>query len=83
MKMELYIVLFKIRKTKKEIKLNILWNNFVKNNKNKGKFIYENKKYALNKILEINQIKSNEIKVKMILDEYCPNRSSMFDNCNS
>ena len=87
MKTDLYKMTYKNKKIKRKYKLNILGNNFVKNNKNKGKYIYNNKKYALNDILIIDNrknINNNEkIKIKIVLDDNCTNKSCMFANCNS
>ena len=74
---------FQINKYKEKFRLNILGKNFVLNNKNKGKYIYKNKKYLLNEFLDFENIENNEIKIKMILDENCPDKSFMFTNCNT
>ena len=80
MKMEFYKIHFENKSIKKEINLNILGKEFFLNNKNKGKIIYENKKYDFADFFKIKNAQKNEIKVKIILDEYCPNRSFMFNN---
>ena len=71
MKMEFYKIHFENKNIKKEINLNILGKEFFLNNKNKGKIIYENKKYDFADFFKIKNAQKNEIKVKIILDEYC------------
>ena len=83
MERELYKMTYRNKKITKKYKLNILGYNFVLNNRNKGKFIYNNKKYSLKEQMSINGIKSEKIKIKLILDKYCPNKSFMFAYCNS
>ena len=62
--------------------LRILGDIFVKNNKNKGKLIYKNKKYSLKNFISMNNIKETELKIKMLLDKDCSNKSSMFSLCD-
>ena len=64
----IYILIFKISETKKEKNLQILGEDFVKNNINKGKIVYNNKKYNLRNKFKIRNEKEFEIKIKMVLD---------------
>ena len=64
-----------------ETNLRILGENFVKNNKNKGKLIFNNQKRALKDIIEVN-IFPNQIKIKLILNKNIANKSEMFKDCN-
>ena len=69
---------------KKEIKANnlrILGEEFVKNNKNKGKLIINNKKYPLKVFISDYVLK--ERKIKMILRKDIYNKSCLFKNCDS
>ena len=70
-----------IKKENKSYNIKILDNIFVKNNKNKGKLIINNKKYKLKEFININEIKNNIIKINMILSKELSNISHLFDNC--
>ena len=59
----------------------ILGNDFVKNNKNKGKLIINNKKYKLKEFINQEEFKDNKIKINMILSKDLSNISHLFDNC--
>ena len=59
----------------------ILGNDFVKNNKNKGKLIINNKKYKLKEFINKEEFKDNKIKINMILSKDLSNISHLFDNC--
>ena len=70
---------YKIENDQKKLKL--LGEEFVKNNKNKGNLIINNKKVSLKDKIAIKEITKN--KVLMILDEFVSNRSCMFKDCES
>ena len=55
--------------------------NFVKNNKNKGKLIINNKKYKLTKFINVKEFKDDIIKINMILSKELSNISHLFENC--
>ena len=63
--------------------LRILGKEFIKNNKNKGKLIIDNKKYPFQEFVIIHGISEGEIKIKIILNGNSYNRSYMFKNCES
>ena len=75
--MELYKMTYKIEET--ENNLGIIGEDFVRNNKNKGKLIIENKKYPLKAHFLIKEIKTK--KIRMILIKNIYNKSWMFKNC--
>ena len=77
----MYKLTFKINKLITKKGLQILGSEFVRNNINKGKIIYKNKTFKLKEILQINNIKENELKIKMIINRNCFNINSMFENC--
>lgn len=79
MKMELYKMTYKIEET--ENNLGIIGDFFLRNNKNKGKLIIENKKYPLKAHFPIKEIKTK--KIRMILIKNIYNKSWMFKNCES
>ena len=71
-------------KIKNEInvdKVRICGEMFVENNRNKGSLILKNKKFPLNSLINIQDIKKN--KIKMILNKNIYNKSYMFENCES
>ena len=78
MEAELYKMTYKFEKNKV---LRILGEEFVKNNRNKGKLIINNRKFFLEGELLINKIKKNNIKMK--LNKNIFNKSYMFKNCES
>ena len=53
----------------------------MKNNKNKGKLIINNKKYKLKEFINSNEIKNDIIKINIILSKEISNISHLFDNC--
>ena len=61
--------------------LRILGDYFVKNNKNKGKLIINNKKCSIKDIVLFKNINKN--KIYMILGKNIYNKSCMFKNCES
>ena len=56
METEKYKMIYQIKKQEQE-DINILGKKFAENNKNKGKIVYNNKKYKLNYIFSIKGIK--------------------------
>ena len=81
MESDLYIMKYKDYKLKREKSLRVLGNVFIRNNINKGKLIYKNKKYNLDKEFLISNIKENELKLIMILNKDSINIKRMFENC--
>ena len=81
MENEKYVLFYETNK--KSNVLRILGEEFVRNNKNKGKIIYENKIYSLRELFPINDNINNELKIIMILSKNCYNKSCMFKNCSS
>ena len=74
------------KKEKNIYNIRILGETFVKNNRNKGKLIINNKKSRLKDIIPISIIKENIeniIKIKMILNKHIFNFSCMFKDCSS
>ena len=63
--------------------LRILGNNFVKNNKNKGKLIVNNKKQKITEFINIILINDNRIKIKLLLSKNIPNKSCLCRDCTS
>ena len=61
--------------------IRILGNDFVKNNKNKGKLIINNKKYKLKEFINDKEFKDDKRKINMILCKELSNISHLFDNC--
>ena len=61
--------------------MRILGNDFVKNNKNKGKLIINNKKNKLKEFINSNTIKNDIIKINMILIKELSNISHIFHGC--
>ena len=97
MKAERYKMIFKLKKDKNEIYfigknfvekekeegLRILGEDFVKNNKNKGKLVINNKKSNLRELIPFNDINNNKLKIKIILDKDIYNLNHMFKDCIS
>jgi len=80
MEMERYKMFYKNKKNISSIRL--LGEEFVKNNKNKGYIIYNNKKYSLQNLLSFQNNKNDNIKIKMLLSKDCYNKSCMFKDCS-
>ena len=76
-----YIVRNIIDEENKSDNIRLLGKDFLKNNKNKGKLIINNKKYELKEFINSNEIKGDKIKIYMILIKELPNISHIFDNC--
>ena len=79
MEVEIYKMTYKIKND--ENILRILGQDFVKNNRNKGKIIINNKKFNLKDIILVNNIKQK--KMKMLLNKNIYNKSFMFKECES
>ena len=77
---EEYIMIYKIMKNKKNIR--ILGENFVRNNKNKGKIIHKNKIYPLLELFQLKDFTNNKLKIRLLLKNCC-NKSCMFKDCSS
>ena len=63
--------------------IQILGEEFVKNNLNKGNLIVDGKKSPLKSFLDITNVKEDKIKIKMILNKNIHNKSYMFKDCVS
>ena len=61
--------------------IRLLGKDFVKNNKNKGKLIINNKKYKLKEFINDKEFKDDKRKINMILCKELSNISHLFDNC--
>ena len=72
--------LYKVSKNKNTIKLFGL--NFIKNNKDKCKYIYENKEYELKEYLYIYDNNNDEIEIKLIINNVT-DMNAIFSNCSS
>ena len=79
--MEKFILFYKIRNKNNTIR--ILGEEFIRNNKNKGRIIYKNKSYHFHELTDVSEYKNNILKIKLILNKYCCNKSCMFKNCSS
>ena len=63
--------------------LKILGKTFVKNNRNKAKLIYRNKKYNLKDYFKLKIFKKSELKIDILLSQDISNISYMFNKCES
>ena len=63
--------------------IRILGEEFIRNNKNKGRIIYKNKKYSLLGLFEIKNIMKDILTIEMILSKDSYNKSCMFKECSS
>ena len=79
--MEKYIMTYEIKKENKFIR--ILGEEFVKNNKNKGRIFHKNKGYPLHGIFFLGEINNKSLKIIMLLSKNCLNKSYMFKDCSS
>ena len=61
----------------------VLGKEFIRNNKNKGKFIIKNKKYDLIEFIDATNIEEDEIKIKLVLKDNIYDKSCMFKDCES
>ena len=80
MEFEKYTMIYKIEQN--ETNLRIIGGKFVKNNKNKGKFVIKNKKYPIFEGLRLFSKNNKKLKVKMILKKSIYNKSCMFKDCD-
>ena len=76
-----YKMMYKIQKNKHNIR--ILGNEFIKNNRNKGKLIIKNKKQYFREFSHLEKINEKQLKIKMILSNNIYNLSYMFKECES
>jgi len=82
MEVEIFEMIYKISKSVNNLR--ILGETFVKNNKNKGYIIINNKKEKIKSFITINNLKNlkqNKIKIKMILIKNIYNISCLFKDC--
>ena len=63
--------------------IRVLGEEFIRNNRNKCKFIINNKKCNLIEFIDTSNIKEDEIKIKLILKDDISNKSYMFEDCES
>ena len=77
------LIKYEIKKNDKEI--NLFGENFVKNNKNICKYIYENKEYELNNIFTLtnDNIKNDILEIKLTGIKNIKDMSNLFDDCKS
>ena len=81
MEVEIYKMIYDIENNIDDIR--ILGNTFIKNNKNKGKLIINNKKQSIKEFISINFIKANKFKIKILLIKNILNKSYFFKDCKS
>ena len=81
MENEIYSIIYDIKEENNTIR--IMGEQFMRNNKNKGKIIFNNKKYPLRELFELENKINNKMKIKMILSKNCCNKSFMFKDCVS
>ena len=81
MENEKYTMIYKIKHNYGCIR--ILGKRFVRNNKNKGKIIYKNKKYPLKTLFKFKDIIKNKSKIQILINKDCCNKSFMFKDCIS
>ena len=81
MEFKVYKMLYKIKNP--ETRLKILGKNFVKNNLFKGKLIINNKKQKISESININGIRNDKFKVKLLLKRNIYNKSYFFKDCSS
>ena len=79
MENEKYAMIYEINR-KYDFK-RILGEEFVRNNKNKGKMIYKNKKYPLKSLFQLKDIINDRLKIQILLSKDCSNKSFMFKDC--
>jgi len=77
------IIIYKINKNDKKVK--IFGKDFVKNNKNKTKIIYEDTEYELQEEFNLDKtfIQKDMLVIKLKGISYITDMSYMFNNCNS
>ena len=79
--MEIYKLIYKKENNVKNVR--ILGETFMKNNRNKGVLIINNRKFHLKDKVSVNNINEDIIKIKMILNRYTCNFSCMFRDCTN
>ena len=80
MEIEEYQMIYKLNKNED---IRILGEEFVRNNKNKGRIIYKNKNYSLVGKFKTKNITKNTLKIKILLSKNCYNKSFMFSDCST
>ena len=83
MKMKRFQMRYKIDKRLILNYINILGKDFIKNNRNKGKLIIENKKYCPKEYIQLNNFKKSELKIDILLSKDICNLRCMFKDCHS
>lgn len=64
--------------------IRILGNKFIKINRNKGKFIINNRKYSFREFISVRYYYYGyKLKIGLILNNHINNKSSMFEECES
>ena len=63
--------------------IRVLGEEFIRNNRNKCKFIINNKKCNLIEFIDTSNIKEDEIKIKLLFKDNISNKSYMFEDCES
>ena len=81
MENEIYSLIYDIKT--KNSSLRIIGEQFVRNNKNKGKIIFNNKKFPLRDLIELKNKINIKMKIKMILSRNCCNKNFMLKDCTS
>ena len=81
--MEMKMIRYQMKYKIDNVNLNILGKTFVKNNRNKAKLIYRNKKYNLKDYFKLNIFKKSELKIDILLSQDISNISYMFNKCES
>ena len=81
MENERYIMYFEIKQNDNIIR--ILGEEFVKNNKNKGKIAYKNKIFSLQGLFPLKKELNDKLKIQILLNKNCYNKSYMFKDCSS
>ena len=82
MNIEQFILKYNIENKKKK-NFNILGKEFIKNNKNKIKLSFNNKKFPSKSSISTKEFKTNNIKIRLLLSKNISNRSCMFKDCST
>ena len=64
-----------------EEEIKILGEEFIKNNKNKGKLVIKNRKHPLKEFIDIRDVKEDKFKIYLIFSKDICNLSYIFENC--
>ena len=84
MEIKKYKMKYKINKSRYfRYSIKILSKEFIKNNENKAKLIFENKEYELSEFFDIDDFKSSELKINILFNRDISNLSCMFKDCES